>query len=125
MDKYIYNEKNGLWYELHGDYYLPCLKLPKEESRHIGIWGQRHLRYLKQHRKVLYSELLISGKLNSYIADINEHAKEMFSRLVKQLSEKEGVTEALKAENQMLWVQRMNNIRSTAMEIVSSELIYC
>ena len=125
MDKYIYNEKNGLWYELHGDYYLPCLKLPKEESRHIGIWRQRHLRYLKQHRKVLYSELLISGKLNSYIADINEHAKEMFSRLVKQLSEKEGVTEALKAENQMLWVQRMNNIRSAAMEIVSSELIYC
>ena len=125
MDKYIYNEKNGLWYELHGDYYLPCLKLPKEESRHIGIWGQRHLRYLKQHRKVLYSELLISGKLNSYIADINEHAKEMFSRLVKQLSEKEGVTEALKAENQMLWVQRVNNIRSAAMEIVSSELIYC
>ena len=125
MDKYVYNEKNGLWYELHGDYYLPCLKLPKEESRHIGIWGQRHLRYLKQHRKVLYSELLISGKLNSYIADINEHAKEMFSRLVKQLSEKEGVTEALKAENQMLWVQRMNNIRSAAMEIVSSELIYC
>jgi hypothetical protein len=125
MDKYIYNEKNGLWYELHGDYYLPCLKLPKEESRHIGIWGQRHLRYLKQHRKVLYSELLISGKLNSYIADINEQAEEMFSRLVKQLSEKEGVTEALKAENQMLWVQRMNNIRSAAMEIVSSELIYC
>ena len=125
MDKYIYNEKKGLWYELHGDYYLPCLKLPKEESRHIGIWGQRHLRYLKQHRKVLYSELLISGKLNSYIADINEHAEEMFSRLVKQLSEKEGVTEALKAENQMLWVQRMNNIRSAAMEIVSSELIYC
>ena len=110
---------------MHGDYYLPCLKLPKEESRHIGIWGQRHLRYLKQHRKVLYSELLISGKLNSYIADINEHAEEMFSRLVKQLSEKEGVTEALKAENQMLWVQRMNNIRSAAMEIVSSELIYC
>ena len=110
---------------MHGDYYLPCLKLPKEESRHIGIWGQRHLRYLKQHRKVLYSELLISGKLNSYIADINEHAEEMFSRLVKQLSEKEGVTEALKAENQMLWVQRMNNIRSAAMEIVANDLIYC
>ena len=125
MEMSIYDEKNGLWYELQGDYYLPCLKLPKEESRHIGIWGQRHLRYLKQHRKVLYSELLISGKLNSYIADINEHAEEMFSRLVKQLSEKEGVTEALKAENQMLWVQRMNNIRSAAMEIVSSELIYC
>lgn len=125
MDKYIYDEKNGLWYELQGDYYLPCLKLPKEESRHIGVWGQRHLRYLKQHRKVLYSELLISGKLNDYLADLNEQAEAMFSRLVKQLSEKEGVMEALKAENQMLWVQRMNNIRSVAMEIVSSELIYC
>ena len=124
MDKYIYDEKNGLWYELQEDYYLPCLKLPKEESRHIGVWGQRHLRYLKQHRKVLYSELLISGKLNDYLADINEQAEEMFSRLVKQLAEKEGLTEALKAENQMLWVQRMNNIRSAAMEIVSSEFIY-
>ena len=87
MDKYIYDEKNGLWYELQGDYYLPCLKLPKEESRHIGVWGQRHLRYLKQHRKVLYSELLISGKLNDYLADLNEQAEEMFSRLVKQLAE--------------------------------------
>ena len=125
MDKYIYDEKNGLWYELQGDYYLPCLKLPKEESRHIGVWGQRHLRYLKQNRKVLYSELLISGKLNDYLADLNEQAEAMFSRLVKQLAEKEGLTEALKAENQMLWVQRMNNIRSAAMEIVSSELIYC
>ena len=125
MDKYIYDEKNGLWYELQGDYYLPCLKLPKEESRHIGVWGQRHLRYLKQHRKVLYSELLISGKLNDYLADLNEQAEALFSRLVKQLSEKEGVTEALKAENQMLWVQRMNNIRSAAMEIVVNDLIYC
>ena len=125
MDKYIYDEKNGLWYELQGDYYLPCLKLPKEESRHIGVWGQRHLRYLKQHRKVLYSELLISGKLNDYLADLNEQAEEMFSRLVKQLSEKEGITEALKAENQMLWVQRMNNIRNAAMEIVTNDLIYC
>ena len=124
MDKYIYDEKNGLWYELQGDYYLPCLKLPKEESRHIGVWGQRHLRYLKQHRKVLYSELLISGKLNDYLADLNEQAEAMFSRLVKQLSEKEGVTEALKAENQMLWIQRMNNIRSAAMEIVANDLIY-
>lgn len=108
MDKYIYDEKNGLWYELQGDYYLPCLKLPKEESRHIGVWEQRHLRYLKQHRKVLYSELLISGKLNDYLADLNEQAEEMFSRLVKQLAEKEDLTEALKAENQMLWVQKMN-----------------
>ena len=125
MAKYIYDEKNGLWYELQEDYYLPCLKLPKEESRHIGIWGKRHLRYLKQHRKVLYSELLISGKLNDYLADINEQVEEMFSRLVKQLAEKEGVTEVLKAENQMLWVQRMNNIRSAAMEIVTNDLICC
>ena len=123
MDKYIYDEKNGLWYELQGDYYLPCLKLPKEESRHIGVWGQRHLRYLKQHRKVLYSELLISGKLNDYLADLNEQEEEMFSRLVKQLAEKEGVTEVLKAENQMLWVQKMNNIRNAAMEVVSNDLI--
>ena len=125
MDKYIYNEKNGLWYEVQGDYDHPCLKLPEERTAYIGIWGQRHLRYLKQHRKGLYSELLISGKLNDYLADLNEQAEAMFSRLVKQLFEKEGVTEALKAENQMLWVQRMNNIRSAAMEIVSSELIYC
>ena len=124
MDKYIYDEKNGLWYELQGDYYLPCQKLPKEESRHIGVWGQRHLRYLKQHRKVLYSELLISGKLNDYLADLNEQAEEMFSRLVKQLAEKEGLTEALKAENQMLWVQKMNNIHNAAMEVVSNDLIY-
>ncbi len=124
MDKYIYDEKNGLWYELQGDCYLPCLKLPEERTAYIGVWGQRHLRYLKQHRKGLYSELLISGKLNDYLADINEQAEEMLSRLVKQLAEKEGVTEALKAENQMLWVQKMNSIRSAAMEIVANDLIY-
>ena len=124
MDKYIYNEKNGLWYEVQGNYYLPCLKLPEERTAYIGIWGQRHLRYLKQHRKGLYSELLISGKLNSYLADIDRQAEEMFPRLVKQLAEKEGVTEALKAENQMLWVQKMNSIRSAAMEVVANDLIY-
>ena len=124
MDKYIYNEKNGLWYELQGDYYLPCLKLPKEPEVHIGIWGQRHRRYLKDHHKALYTSLLTSGKLDSYLAEIDRQAEEMFSRLVKQFSEKEGVTETLKAENQMLWVQKMNNIRSAAMEVVSNELIY-
>ena len=123
MDKYIYNEKIELWYELQGDYYLTCLKLSEEDPAHIGVWGQRHLRYLKQHRKVLYSELLTSGKLNDYIADLNEQAEELFSRLVKQLAEKEGVTEALKAENQMLWVQKMNNLRNAATEIVSNNLI--
>ena len=94
------------------------------ESRPIGIWGQRHLQYLKQHRKVLYSNLMISGKLNDYLADLSKQAEELFSRLVKQLAEKEGVTETLKAETQMLWVQKMNNIRNTAMEIVSNDLIY-
>ena len=107
MDKYIYNEQNGLWYELQGDYYLPCLKLPEESEVHIGIWGQRHRRYLKNHHRVRYINLLTSGKLNSYLADIDRQAEEMFSRLVKQLSKKEDVTEALKAENQMLWVQKI------------------
>ena len=124
MEKYIYNEQNGLWYELQGDYYLPCLKLPEEPEVHIGIWGQRHRRYLKSHRRALYTSLLTSCKLNSYLADIDRQAEGMFSRLVKQLTEKEGVTETLKAENQMLWVQKMNNLKNAAMEIVSNELIY-
>ena len=108
MEKYIYNEKNGLWYELQDDYYLPCLKLPEDETAHIGVWGRRHLRYLKQHHRVRYYNLLATGKLNSYLADIDRQAEEMFPRLVKELAEKEGVTEAIKAENQMLWVQKMN-----------------
>ena len=107
MDKYIYNEKNGLWYELQGDYDLPCLKLPEERTAYIGVWGQRHLRYLKQYHRVRYYILLTSGKLNSYLADIDRQAEEMFPRLVKELAEKKGVTEAIKAENQMLWVQKM------------------
>jgi len=124
MEKFITDERTGLRYELVGDYYLIAGE-DEPESRTIGIWGQRHLRYIRKHKVCLYAELLPTGKLNDYLADLNEQAEAMFSRLVKQLSEKEGVTEALKAENQMLWVQRMNNIRSAAMEIVSSELIYC
>ena len=124
MEKYIYNEQNRLWYELQGDYYLPCLKLPEEPEVHIGIWGQRHRRYLKEHRRATYATLLTSGKLNSYLADIDRQAEEMFTRLVKRFSEQEGVTETLKAENQMLWVQKMNNLRNAAMEIVSTEIIY-
>lgn len=124
MAKTIFEEMGGT-YVRQGDYYLPCLSLPAEkESKSVGVWGQRHLRYLKQYRKVLYTNLLTSGKLNSYLADIDEQAEEMFSRLVKQLAEKENVTEKLKAENQMLWVQKMNNIRNRAMEIVNSELIF-
>ena len=123
MEKVIYDEKNGLWYELQGDYYIPCLKLPEEEQQPVGIWGQRHLRYIRQHRKVLYTNLLTSGKLNGYLVDIDKQAEEMFSRLIKQMAEREGVTEALKAENQMEWVGRMNNIRSRASEIINSNLI--
>lgn len=124
MEQYIYNEKNGLWYELHDDYYLPCLNLPEEEQRPIGLWGQRHLRYLREHRRVLYTDLLTSGKLNGYLADINEQSGDMFSRLVKETAEREGVTEKMKAEQPMLWVGRMNEIRSRAREIVNAELIY-
>lgn len=111
-------------YELVADYYLIAGE-DEPEGRPIGIWGQRHLRYIRKHKTSLYAELLTTGKLNDYLADLNEQAEAMLSRLVKQLSEKEGVTEALKAENQMLWVQRMNNIRSAAMEIVANDLIYC
>ena len=124
MEKFITDERTGLRYELVGDYYLIAGE-DELEGRSIGIWGQRHLRYIRKHKVSLYAELLATGKLNDYLADLNEQAEAMFSRLVKQLFEKEGVTEAIKAENQMLWVQRMNNIRSAAMEIVSSELIYC
>ena len=124
MEKRIYNENNGLWYELQGDYYLPCLSLPKEEQKPVGVWGQRHLRYIKEHKRAFYTNLLTSCKLNSYLADIDEQAENLFCRLVKALAEKENVMERLKAENQMLWVQRMNNIRNRATEVVSAELIY-
>ena len=124
MEKYIYNEKNGLWYELHRDYYLPCLTLPVEEERPISVWGQRHRRYLRQHRKALYAELMTSGKLNDYLTDLNDQAETMFLELVKQMAVREGVTEQLKAQDQMLWVQRMNNIRGRAADIVNHDLIY-
>ena len=124
MEKVIYDEKSGLWYELQGDYYIPCLKLPEKEQQPIGIWGQRHLRYIKQNRKVLYLNLLTSGKLNSYLAEIDQQAEDMFFRLVKQMAEREGVSETLKAENQMEWVQRINSIRNRAIEIVNTGIIY-
>nr|MBQ4457342.1 TnpV protein [Clostridia bacterium] len=124
MEKYIFDESNGLWYELQGDYYIPCLTVPAQEERPIGIWGQRHLRYIKAERKALYTELLASGKLNSYLARINEQAEEQMLLLMKQMAEREGVTEQIKAQNQMLWVQRMNNIRGRVMEIVTKTLIY-
>lgn len=124
MEKFITDERTGLRYELVGVYYLIAGE-DEPEGRPIGIWGQRHLRYIRKHKVCLYAELLTTGKLNDYLADLNEQAEALFSRLVKQLSEKGGVTEALKAENQMLWVGRMNNIRSAAMESVANDLIYC
>ena len=124
MEKRIYNEQNGLWYELQGNYYIPCLALPDEEQVEIGIWGQRHLRYIKQHHKVRYTNLLTSGKLNGYLADIDKQAEDMFFRLVNQMAEREGVTEKLKADNQIEWVARMNNIRSRATENVNHDMIY-
>ena len=124
MAKTIFEETGGT-YVRQGDYNLPCLSLPTEKgSKPVGVWGQRHLRYLKQHRKVLYTNLLTSGKLNSYLADIDKQTEDMFLRLVEQIANREGVTEQLKAENQIEWVGRMNNIRSRAMEIVNAELIY-
>ena len=124
MEKVIYDEKNGLWYELQGDYYIPWLELPEEEQQPIGIWGQRHLRYIKQNRKVFYLNLLTSGELNEYLADLDKQAEEMFSRLIKHMAEREGVTEQLKAVNQMEWVARMNNIRQRATEVVNEEIVY-
>lgn len=124
MKQHFTDEKTGIRYTLQGDYYLPDLALPAEEQQTIGIWGQRHLRHIKQNRRVLYTNLLTSGKLNSYLADINRQAEEMFSRLVKELAEKEGITETLKAENQMLWVQRMNAVQETDTEIVNNDLVF-
>ena len=124
MDKYKYDESNGLWYELKGDYYFPCLTLPESESKPIGLWGQRHRRYLQEHRKSVYTQLLTSGRLNSYLAEIDQQAQERMEILVEQMKQAQGVTEQLKAENAMEWVGRMNNIRACAREIVNAEIIY-
>ena len=123
MAKTIFEEMGGTYTQV-GDYLLPDLKLPEEDQQPIGVWGQRHRRYLKEHRRATYAPLLTSGKLNGYLADIDRQAEEMFLRLVKELAEKEGITETLKAENQMLWVQRMNAVRETATKIVNNELIF-
>ena len=124
MEKYIYNEQNGLWYELQGDYYIPCLVLDEEDTQPIGMWGRKYHRYIKEHRPVLHTTLLLSGKLNSHLAEIDNRATKMFDQLMKQLAEKEGITEQLKVTDQMAWVQRMNNIRNRAEEIVNAEVIF-
>ena len=121
--KSLFEQMGGTYREENG-YLIPNLTLPDEEQAEIGVWGQRHLRYIKQHHKVRYVDLLTSGKLNTYLADIDKQAEDMFSRLIKQMAEREGVTEKLKADNQMEWVARMNNIRSRVTEIVNHDVIY-
>ena len=125
MDKYIYDDKNGLWYELQGDYYIPCLILPAEKEQPIGLWGQRHLRYLKEYHRNTYTTLLTSGRLNTYLADIDKQAQECMERLTEQMKRAQGVTEQLKAENALEWVQRINNIRACAKEIIEKRNHLC
>ena len=123
MKKTIFEEMGGT-YIRHGDYLIPCLTLPEEEQRFIGVWGQRHLRYLKEYRRSVYLNLLTSGKLNDYLADIEEQAQERFERLVEQMKQAQGITEQLKVENVLEWIGRMNNIQVCAREIVDKEIIY-
>ena len=124
MKQHYIDEKTGISYTLQGDYYLPDLALPAEKGQPIGIWGQRHLRYLKEYRRITYLNLLTSGKLNTYLSDIDKQAKEMFSRLIEQMAEREGVTVQIKSTNQMAWGGAMSNIWNRAAEMVNAELIY-
>ena len=123
MKKTIFEQMGGT-YTLQGDYYLPNITLPAKENKPIGIWGQRHLRYIRQYRKVFYTNLLTSGKLNGYLTDIDRQAEELFFRLVEQMAERENITEKLKAENTALWIGRMNNIRACVTEIIEKEILY-
>ena len=124
MDKYIFDESNGLWYELIGDYYFPCLTVPAEKEQPVGIWGQRHLRYIKEYRKARYTSLLLGGRLNRCLTEIDQQAQERLDTIIEQMAQAQGVTEALKAADQMAWVSRMNNIVANAKEILDDELIY-
>ena len=124
MERYIFDENNGLWYELLGDYYLPMVTVQQMDAERIGIWGERRRRFLREHMKVTYNGMLLTGKLEEHLIKVNEVAEEMFDLLVKQMAANEGITETLKAEDQMTWVQSMNNIRARAAEIVREELIY-
>lgn len=124
MEKYIFDQSNGLWYELQGDYYIPCLVLDEAGTSPIGMWGRKHEQYLKEHRPVLYSDLVLSRKLYSYLADIDTQARNKLHLLITQLAEKEGINEQLKAQDQMVWVGAMNSIRNRAEEIMLQEPIY-
>ncbi len=124
MEKYIYDQSNGLWYELQGDYYIPCLVLNEAGTSPIGMWGRKHQQYLKEHHPMPYSDLVLSGKLYSYLSDIDTQARNKLHLLITQLAEKEGINEQLKAQDQMAWVGAMNNIHNRAEEIILQELIY-
>ena len=124
MKEKITDNRTGISYTLQGDYYLPDLALPTEEQANIGVWGMRHKRFLKENHRVVYANLMTSGKLTAYLDEVEQQATALFLRLVKELSEKESVTEKLKATDQMAWVQKMNNIRNRATEIVNAEMIY-
>ena len=122
MEKYIYNEQNGLHYELVGDYYLPLLTLP--EAPPIGVWGRRRKYYLKEHRPVLYNTMLLSGELFQHLAEVNQHANELHDRLIKQMTARAGINEQLKEQDQMAWVQQMNAIDAQVRKIINHDLIY-
>ncbi len=124
MKKHIYDENNGLWYELIGDYYIPVLTLSSAEQRPIGKWGRMHRDYLKEHRPILFNDLILSGQLWTYLADLNEQVQERLSLIIEQMKVSEGVTEELKAADQMAWVGAMNSIRNRAEEIIIREMIY-
>ena len=124
MEKYIFDQSNGLWYELQGDYYIPCLVLDEAGTSPIGMWGRKHQQYLKEHHPMLYSNLILTGRLHSYLAGIDTRARSKLHLLVTQLAEKEGINEQLKAQDQIAWVGAMNNIRNRAEEIMLQELIY-
>lgn len=124
MEKYIYDNSNGLWYELHGDYYLPCLVIPEEEIHTIGMWGRKHQQHLREHRPIFYNNLILSGRLYSYLADIDTQVRARLDLLVAQMAEKEGINEQLKAQDQLAWVGAMSSIRNRAEEIIYTELIY-
>lgn len=121
MEKYIFDQSNGLWYELQGDYYIPCLVLDEAGTSPIGMWGRKHQQYLKEHRPMIYSDLILSGKLYSHLADIDTQARNKLHLLITQLAEKEGINEQLKAQDQMAWARTMNNIRNRAEEIINTE----
>ena len=123
MDKYIYDDTNGLWYERYGDYYLPCLALPEQES--IGRWGQKYRVYLRNHKREVYNAFQSNGTLDEHVAEIDQQAMELFEQLVEQIAKQQGITEQLNADDQMAWVSAMNHVRSIAEETVLSDLIYC